>query len=410
MASRAAAAALALVCAAHSAAAAGNLSPDFYKKACPQLDQIVAFHVAETFRRDVGVAPGLIRILFHDCFTQGCDASVLLNATDGEQKVGPNLTLRRVALDLIERIRSAVHTACKDNKVSCADITVLATREAVFKAGGPRFDVELGRRDALAPAPAQINKLPGPSFPVPLLIQSFKGRGLDVADLVALSGAHTFGVAHCSLFQDRFKPGFGNPPIDPKFATMLKDKCANDFDRKKTQSLDVRTPDAFDNQFYMDLVAKQGLFRSDQGLIEDPATKALATQFSLDQRAFFEQFAKSMTKMTNMDVLTGKQGEIRNDCAVPNKRVTAHGDEEGHAADIALHAHGCAAPATEDGRWKRGTEGRRPRNSAAPVQVLGARPDRGSLDPSSEVEADALIGAMGAGPGSAAVLPGTTGR
>uniref|UniRef100_A0A8R7PLW4 Plant heme peroxidase family profile domain-containing protein n=1 Tax=Triticum urartu TaxID=4572 RepID=A0A8R7PLW4_TRIUA len=161
MASRAAAAvvlALALVCAAHSAAAAGNLSPDFYKKACPQLDQIVAFHVAETFRRDVGVAPGLIRILFHDCFTQGCDASVLLNATDGEQKVGPNLTLRRVALDLIERIRSAVHTACKDNKVSCADITVLATRPWPRRGGpgGPLRRAHLRRRALLAlPGPLQ---------------------------------------------------------------------------------------------------------------------------------------------------------------------------------------------------------------------------------------------------------------
>ena len=71
--------------------------------------------------------------------------------------------------------------------------------------------------------------------------------------------------------------------------------------------------------------------------IDHPATKALATRFFLNQGAFFEQFAKSMTKMTNMDVLIGKQGEIRNDCAVPNKRVsieTAHGDEECHAADM----------------------------------------------------------------------------
>uniref|UniRef100_A0A453DJQ4 Plant heme peroxidase family profile domain-containing protein n=2 Tax=Aegilops tauschii subsp. strangulata TaxID=200361 RepID=A0A453DJQ4_AEGTS len=144
---------------------------------------------------------------------------------------------RRVALDLIERIRNTVHTACKDNKVSCADITVLATREAVFKDGGPRFDVAHGRRDALVPAPALINKLTGPSFPMPLLIQFFKDRGLNVADLVALSGAHTFGVAHCSLFEDRFKAGFGpNPPIDPKFATILKDKCANDFEHERVNS------------------------------------------------------------------------------------------------------------------------------------------------------------------------------
>ena len=71
---------------------------------------------------------------------------------------------------------------------------------------------------------------------------------------------------------------------------------------------------------------------------------------------------------------------------------------------------GRAAPATEDGRWKRGTEGRRTTNLVAPARVLGARSDRGCLDPLSEVEAAVLIGVMGARPGSAALFPGTAGR
>uniref|UniRef100_A0A453DJS1 Peroxidase n=1 Tax=Aegilops tauschii subsp. strangulata TaxID=200361 RepID=A0A453DJS1_AEGTS len=113
MASRAAAAVavLALVCAAvHSSE--GQLSPNFHAATCPDLEHIVEFHVAETFRRDVGVAPALIRILFHDCFPQGCDASVLLKGAGSELNEVPNQTLRPVALDLIERIRAAVHSAC----------------------------------------------------------------------------------------------------------------------------------------------------------------------------------------------------------------------------------------------------------------------------------------------------------
>ena len=77
MASRAAAAAvviLALVCAAQpslsAATAAGGLSPDFHAVTCPPLEQIVAFHVGEAFKNDSGVAPALMRILFHDCFPQ----------------------------------------------------------------------------------------------------------------------------------------------------------------------------------------------------------------------------------------------------------------------------------------------------------------------------------------------------
>lgn len=71
MASRAAAAlvVVALACAAVHSAAAG-LSPDFHAVSCPDLEHIVKYHVAEAFRKDVGVAPALIRILFHDCFPQ----------------------------------------------------------------------------------------------------------------------------------------------------------------------------------------------------------------------------------------------------------------------------------------------------------------------------------------------------
>lgn len=61
---------------------------------------------------------------------QGCDASVLLTGNNSEQGMGPNLTLRPVALNLIESIRAAVHRAC-GRTVSCADLTVLATRDSL---------------------------------------------------------------------------------------------------------------------------------------------------------------------------------------------------------------------------------------------------------------------------------------
>ena len=339
MASRAAAAVLilaALICAAHSSAAAEGLSRGFHAASCPELEDIAGTLVAETFRRDVGVAPALIRILFHDCFPQGCDASVLLTGNNSELNAVPNQTLRPVALDLIERIRAAVHRACGPT-VSCADITVLATRDALVQAGGPHFDVAFGRRDALAPASQDlVDTLPAPSFDVPTLISSFGNRSLDVADLVALSGAHTFGIAHCPSFSDRFTPNIDfNPLIDPLFARRLRAKCAKDVPQgTANQTLDVRTPDVFDNKYYLDLIVRQGLFKSDQGLIDHPDTTLLAARFALIQSSFFSQFAKSMVKMSNMDLLTGTQGEIRQNCAVPNKRVEGieTANDEGHTA------------------------------------------------------------------------------
>ncbi|KAG8043991.1 hypothetical protein GUJ93_ZPchr0458g22624 [Zizania palustris] len=265
----------------------------------------------------------------------GCDASVLLSGTNSEQLEAPNQTLRPSALKLIEDIRAAVHSACGP-KVSCADITSLATRDAVVASGGPYFDVPLGRRDGLAPASSNlVFDLPAPVFDVPTLISSFNNRSLDKADLVALSGAHTIGLGHCSSFSDRLVPG-AQPPMDPALVEKLKAKCAKDVPAGTVmQVLDVRTPNAFDNKYYFDLIAKQGIFTSDQGLIEHPETKRMATRFALNQAAFFDQFSRSMVKMSQMQVLTGNAGEIRSNCAAPNARssvLQAAGDG-GLAAD-----------------------------------------------------------------------------
>jgi hypothetical protein len=52
-------------------------------------------------------------------------------------------------------------------------------------------------------------------------------------------------------------------------------------------------------------------------------------RFSLNEGAFFDQFAKSMVKMNRMDVLTGTQVEIR------HKKVSSIADEdEGLAAEM----------------------------------------------------------------------------
>ncbi|RLM73813.1 cationic peroxidase SPC4-like isoform X2 [Panicum miliaceum] len=277
---------------------------------------------------------------------QGCDASVLLSGgSKSEQLEVPNQTLRPEALKLIDDIRAALHSACGP-KVSCADITTLATRDAVVASGGPYFDVPLGRRDGLAPASSDlVGTLPAPFFDVPTLIEAFKNRSLDTADLVALSGAHTVGRGHCASFSDRLPPNVDDT-IDPAFREKLTAKCAKDPNGTVTQVLDVRTPSAFDNKYYFDLIAKQGLFKSDQGLIDHPATKRMATRFSLNQGAFFDQFARSMVKMSQMDVLTGNKGEIRRlNCAVPNARASASSSAAGLLLHTAEQDEGLAADA-----------------------------------------------------------------
>ena len=85
-----------------------------------------------------------------------------------------------------------------------------------------------------------------------------------------------------------------------------------------TTVLDIRTPKKFDNKYYVDLMNHQGLFTSDQDLYTDKRTRGIVTRFAVNQSLSFEKFAVAMIKMGQLNVLTGKQGEIRTNCSARN--------------------------------------------------------------------------------------------
>lgn len=86
--------------------------------------------------------------------------------------------------------------------------------------------------------------------------------------------------------------------------------------------LDIRTPDLFDNKYYVDLMNRQGLFTSDQDLYTDKRTRSIVKSFAVNQTLFFEKFVFSMIKMSQLSVLTGKTGEIRRNCSALNSAGT----------------------------------------------------------------------------------------
>lgn len=65
---------------------------------------------------------------------------------------------------------------------------------------------------------------------------------------------------------------------------------------------------------------RQGLFTSDQDLFTDKRTKGLVEAFAHDQTLFFEKFVDGFIRMSQLDVLTGNQGEIRAKCNVINNK------------------------------------------------------------------------------------------
>lgn len=299
---------------------AKGLSFDFYKKSCPKAESIVKDFLSSAVKQNPGLIPALIRIHFHDCFVQGCDGSVLLvNTTTetSEQTYIPNQTLRPAAFKAINDIRDALEKAC-GRVVSCADIVALTARDSVQLAGGPSYKVPLGRRDGLRPASEDaVNKgLPAPTSNVTELMEALSKIKLDITDLVALSGGHTVGIAHCTSFQNRLFPA-RDPTMDQWFFSQLKQTCPVP-NTVNTTVNDIRTPRVFDNKYYVDLLNRQGLFTSDQVLNIDARTKHIVTKFAVDQTAFFEQFVYSYVKMGQIQVLTGSQGQIRANCALRN--------------------------------------------------------------------------------------------
>lgn len=59
---------------------------------------------------------------------KGCDASILLDVPSSEKNAGANQSVR--GYELIDDIKAALEKACP-GLVSCADIIVAATRDAV---------------------------------------------------------------------------------------------------------------------------------------------------------------------------------------------------------------------------------------------------------------------------------------
>ncbi|KAL3504526.1 hypothetical protein ACH5RR_034367 [Cinchona calisaya] len=297
-----------------------GLSWSFYDSSCPKLESIVRKQLQKVFKDDIGQAAGLLRLHFHDCFVQGCDGSVLLDGSasgPSEKQAIPNLTLRLEAFKIIDDLRRRVHKDC-GRVVSCSDITALAARDAVYLTGGPDYDVPLGRRDGLSFATqnATLANLVPPSASANTILTSLATKNFDATDVVALSGAHTIGISHCTSFTDRLYPN-QDPTMDKTFANNLKNVCPTK-DSNSTTVTDIRSPNKFDNKYYVDLMNRQGLFTSDQDLYTNSRTRGIITSFAVNETLFFERFVIAMIKMGQLNVLTGTTGEIRANCSVRN--------------------------------------------------------------------------------------------
>ncbi|XP_027343000.1 putative Peroxidase 48 [Abrus precatorius] len=331
-----------------------NLEYDFYRNTCPQAEDIVRSAVTRVFFDHRDVAPALLRLFFHDCFVQGCDASLLLDENNGdknrsvEKQAAPNQTLK--GFDKIDLIKEEVEQACP-GVVSCADILALAARDSVLLAGGPFYPVLTGRRDSPQSFFAEAtDQIPRPDDSVTRTLRLFSLRGFNERETVSLLGGHNIGKIGCDFIQQRLYnfqgTGQPDPSIPLDFLSEMRQNCpdkrnsssSSDDDEfvisKRMSSIGVHSNTgmsymqalsssvssgaAFDTHYYQSLLRGRGLLFADQQLMAEEKTAKLVSAYASDDGSTFRMdFARVMLKMSNLDVLTGLQGQIRLNCSQP---------------------------------------------------------------------------------------------
>ena len=262
----------------------------------------------------------------------------------GEKNAGPNANSLR-GYEVIDAIKAQVEASCNAT-VSCADILALAARDAVnlvssvwslclwllffpnksrtpsteqqsrgMQLGGPSWTVPLGRRDARnASASAANTNLPPPDAGLPTLLSMFRAKGLDARDLTALSGAHTVGRARCAVFRSHI---YNDTAADAAFAAGLRASvCPAAGGDGNLAPLEPGAPDAFDNGYFRDLVARRVLLRSDQALYGagNGTTDALVRAYAANGTAFAADFAAAMVRLGGLAPAAGSGGEVRLNC------------------------------------------------------------------------------------------------
>ncbi|KQK04190.1 peroxidase 1 [Brachypodium distachyon] len=314
----------AVLCLQMPAPSRAQLQVGFYNTTCPNAEALVRQAVTAAFANNSGIAAGLIRLHFHDCFVRGCDASVLLTINPGggttEKDSPPNNPSLR-GFDVIAAAKALVEQSCP-RTVSCADILAFAARDSVNLTGTNSFyQVPSGRRDGnISTQDDAINNLPGPNSTADSLITGFARKNLTAEDMVVLSGSHTLGRSHCDAFLFKNRERLASGTVSPAYQALLEALCpptSGQFTLVTTE-IDLSTPVVLDNNYYRLLPLNLGLHFSDDQLVRNGTLNAFVNQFIADETLWKQKFFAAMIKMGNIEPKTGAQGEVRLNCSLVN--------------------------------------------------------------------------------------------
>ncbi|KAI5070444.1 hypothetical protein GOP47_0014787 [Adiantum capillus-veneris] len=313
----------------HVFVAVRGMEPHFYDQSCPSAEPTISSMVQNYYNNDASIAPNLIRLLLHDCFVRGCDASILLKSTSGvhvERDVPPNLSLAK-SFDLIDQMKDRLEEICPQ-VVSCADIIAIASRDAVHLAGGQYFELLLGRHDGMVSRASEaMSMLPDLHDSLPRALQAFQAKGFTTEEFLTLLGAHSIGTTQCSFVEGRLFNYEGTGRADPRMRAELVEELKSECGQRsgKRVALDQGTPSKLDNSYYKQVMQGRGVLQVDQQLyLNTSGTNSgeelmehLVERYARHDFYFQTFFQHSFKKLGLLDVLT-HAGEIRTKCYKTN--------------------------------------------------------------------------------------------
>lgn len=136
------------------------------------------------------------------------------------------------------------------------------------------------------------------------------------------------GRTHCRYIEDRLynfnNSGKPDPSMNIESATQLRKLCPRRLKKGQSDPLVFLNPQSgfnykFTQSFYKRVISHQSILGVDQQLLFGNDTLQITTEFAADFEDLRRSFALSMSRMGNINVLTGNAGEIRQNCRFTNK-------------------------------------------------------------------------------------------
>ncbi|KAE8716007.1 Peroxidase 16 [Hibiscus syriacus] len=241
--------------------------------------------------RSSGRSPTEVPANIRDCSLNSPTLSTIALFVGNVEKDHPDdIPRARDGFDTVIKAKAAVDSnpRCR-NKVTCAEILALATREVVL--------------------------LVSPQYYV------CQPRSLSDRYDRVIRCTHLRVLPLRSFFSNRIYNFSPRNPIDPtlniQYAMQLRQMCPRIVDPTIAINMDPNTPGTFDNVYYKNL-QQEGSLHLRSGTVFGSEVEKHRQPFASSNAAFNQAFVAAVTKLGRVGVLTGNQGEIRRDCTRPN--------------------------------------------------------------------------------------------